>query len=785
MTRSLTIIMLLVAFLLAPLANRSQEITRSDVVEHIEGREYFLHTVEQGHTLYSIAKAYDVTVDELVFENPDAGPDLDIGQILRIPVMSRDDIIRDELRKGEYRYIFHIVKKGQTLYGIARIYDVPVSELKEANEDWEAGLRTGQYIRIPVKEPEGLLTDEKGTYEGPGSVHVVSEGETLYSISRRYKIGIPEIRGANPGLTSELSPGQEIIIPDPEKAEKQEEDEKDYIEHTVKQKETLYSIARKYRVSIDSLIIFNPGLTDKIFAGEVIFIPLKENPNNYITHRVREKSKLRRIASKYALSVSSIKDANPGYRRRVQPGDMLIIPVGPPADTDMPPDDDAEMPDEELPVVAEEKSDSLKCYRKMFRDRDELRIALMIPLYAEEVEELQSGLEKGIMDPEKYKSFNFIQFYEGFMMAAEELEDQGLKARVYVYDVDEKVSKTIQVLQQPELTGMDLIIGPFFSRNFKLVSNFAEMFDIKIVNPLTRRTEVLVHDNVFKVKPSRAAQAGMLSKFVEKYHKNSNIILVRNHKFHYAEEIAGIRNALDRIIPYGVEIDNAGLFDIVREYSAADTSLPEGTLLENLMVENRLLHTEQLKREPADSTFFPNGIAEIVYATDSVQGIVSHASIARKNLVVVLSNNKIFAPEILTRLNDLKDTFDITVVGMPEWGLLDNLETDYLLGLNVHFFTEAYTDREDPDVYRFIRDYRGKYQTHPNNYAFEGYDLANFFLGAMMRFGHDCERCLRYYRPETLRGKMHFAPAFPAGYENLFWNFCRYRNYSIEKVPLD
>jgi len=414
----------------------------------------------------------------------------------------------------------------------------------------------------------------------------------------------------------------------------------------------------------------------------------------------------------------------------------------------------------------------------------EFKVALMIPLYTEEAREIILEGKNNALDPTKYKSFNFIQFYEGFQMALEELETQGLKVRLYVYDVDEKVSKTIQVLQAPELTDMDLIVGPFFSRNFKLVSNFAEMFDIKIVNPLTRRTEVLTHDNVFKLKPSRDAQLDMLPSFVKEYHPNANIILVRNNKTQYADEITEIKQSLDNILPFGVKVANSTIYELIKDYSEADTNLLPGELYSEIMVENRVLQTAQMETSLEDSTFFSNGIAEVVYIVDSVYGIIRNASVVRRNLVIVLTNNEIFAPEILTRLNDLKDTFDISVVGMPEWALLDNLETDYLLGLNVYFFSDSYINEQDPDVNSFIMDFRERYKTHPDQYAFEGYDLATYFLGAMMRFGHDCEECLPYFRQKVLKGNIQFGPAYPAGYENLYWNFCRYRNYQIEKVSL-
>jgi hypothetical protein len=340
------------------------------------------------------------------------------------------------------------------------------------------------------------------------------------------------------------------------------------------------------------------------------------------------------------------------------------------------------------------------------------------------------------------------------------------------------------VLQAPELSSMDLIIGPFFSRNFKLVSNFAEMFDIKIVNPLTRRTEVLSHENVFKLKPSREAQAALLPPFIKQYYPEANVILVRNNKFRYADEILEIKQSLDKLLPYGVKVANSSIYNLIVEYSEADTNLARGELYPELNVENRIIQTAQLESAPDDSTFFSNGIAEVVYAADSVYGIIRNASVVRKNLVIILTNNEIFAPEILTRLNDLKDTFDISVVGMPEWTLLDNLETDYLIGLNVYFFSDSYLDEQDPAVNDFIMAFRSRYKTHPDEYAFEGYDLATYFLGAMMRFGSDCEDCLPYYHQKLLKGSIQFAPAYPAGYENLNWNFCRYRNYKIEKINL-
>lgn len=765
-----------------PAALLAQEISKSERVEFIDGKSYYMHKIEQGQTLYSLSKVYNVPVDELIFENPGAGNKLSIGQMLRIPVTSREQEITEDLRSNEFRYIFHIVKKGQTLYGISQIYDVEVNDLKRANPSWNEGLKTGQYIKIPMKEQQPAVPVKEAPGDADADMHIVKAGETLYSISRKYQIGIPALKAANKGLGNSLSVGQRILIPHEKVATEPEEEKPEYIEHTVAGKETLYGIARKYRTSIDSIKAINPGLTIDIFPGEIIRIPASVNPENYITHRVVEKTRLRKIASKYALNVSTVKDANPDLRNRVFPGEILKVPVGPPPKDD--PTDTTlaiEEPEEEMPEP--EMNDSILCYNNKLSDDREFKIALMIPLYTEDARKLELDNGGNAYNPGTFKPFNFVQFYEGFMMGLEEAKAGNLKVKVYVYDVDEKVSKTIKILQRPELKSVDLIIGPFFSRNFKLVSNFAELFDITIVNPLTRRTEVLSNPNVIKIKPSRDAQVALLTKFVERYHPESNVILVRNNNFQYSAEIEAIRTGLENILPYGVNLANRKLYEIVKEYSRADTNLAPGSLYSSMTIEDRLINTADLENALTDSTFFTNRIAEVVYVSDSVYGIIRNASIARNNLVVVLSDNEVFVPEILTRLNDLKDTFDITVVGMPEWDLLENLETDYLLGLNVHFFTDAYYNYDDEKVNRFIEGFRNRYKTYPDRFAFEAYDLAHYFAGAFSRFGPDCKNCLQYYRAGLLKSNIMIAPAYPAGYENIYWNFCRYRNYRIYKFP--
>lgn len=113
------------------------------------------------------------------------------------------------------RYYLHIVDQGQTLYGISRLYEVTVDEIVAANPDAESGLDIGHELLIPINE-ETIDTNNTDT-EGY-RIHVVEEGQTLYSISRLYGVSIDEIVEANPGAETSIQLGQELRIPESDEA---------------------------------------------------------------------------------------------------------------------------------------------------------------------------------------------------------------------------------------------------------------------------------------------------------------------------------------------------------------------------------------------------------------------------------------------------------------------------------------------------------------------------------------------------------------------------------------
>lgn len=185
----------------------AQEVKKSSEIEVIQGKKYYIHTVQKGETLYAIAKAYEVSMDAIAYENPDVFQGIKPDQKLKIPILATP-----------YEQKEHEVQKGETLYGIAKKYNTTIEEIVQLNPDVSKGIKPGQKLIIPVRSVASA------DYETPKPVkenvaksetikHVVKKGETVYGISKLYNISQEKLYELNPGIKqSGLQIGQELII---------------------------------------------------------------------------------------------------------------------------------------------------------------------------------------------------------------------------------------------------------------------------------------------------------------------------------------------------------------------------------------------------------------------------------------------------------------------------------------------------------------------------------------------------------------------------------------------
>ena len=148
----------------------------------------YYYTVQKGDTLYSISKKFNTTVDKLKDINNLNNNVLSIGQQLLI---SEEAPIDNN---------YYIVKKGDTLYSIAKKYNISVDELKNNNNLNNDLLYIGQELLItkPIEEYE---------------TYIVKKGDTLYSIARKYNVPISLLADINNLKSTILSINQELLIP--------------------------------------------------------------------------------------------------------------------------------------------------------------------------------------------------------------------------------------------------------------------------------------------------------------------------------------------------------------------------------------------------------------------------------------------------------------------------------------------------------------------------------------------------------------------------------------------
>ncbi len=213
---------------------------------------------------------------------------------------------------------FYTVKQGDSLYSIATKYGITVDDIKRANNLGTNFLSIGQKLLIPEIEEESTPSIPPST---SNNTYTVKSGDTLYSIAGRYGITVDSLKNAN-GLTSNnLKIGQKLVIPPTGTSSGTSTSS-----YVVKSGDTLYGIASKYGVTVDALKSAN-GLSNNLLQiGQKLTIP-GAGGSSTTTYTVKKGDNLYSIAQKYNVSVAAIMSANNLKSTLLQIGQVLKIPA--------------------------------------------------------------------------------------------------------------------------------------------------------------------------------------------------------------------------------------------------------------------------------------------------------------------------------------------------------------------------------------------------------------------------------------------------------------------------
>ena len=190
------------------------EVVKSNQKVLIQGHYYYIHTVQKGQTFFSICKAYGVSQNAVLSENPGTDPaTLSEGQAIRIPDYTHITVPASprEAKQEDRRFYYHTVRPGQTVYFLSKKYDVPEEWIYQFNPGTRESLPAGQVVLIPKrKEFEFILSlQDTSKYW----YYTVKEKDTLYSLYQQYGVSIDRIIRENPALREGLKAGTTIRIP--------------------------------------------------------------------------------------------------------------------------------------------------------------------------------------------------------------------------------------------------------------------------------------------------------------------------------------------------------------------------------------------------------------------------------------------------------------------------------------------------------------------------------------------------------------------------------------------
>jgi LysM repeat protein len=646
----------------------------------ISNEKFVIHKISKGETIFSICKKYNCEEKDLKDANPQLINGLKTGETLNIPVPLTN---KSQKPTGKDEFINHVVKKGETLYSISKLYNIPDETITQFNPEAKNGVKEKQIIRIPklsdkakVEEPSPVKKEqvEKVNF----TLHEVEQGETFYSFQRRYGVTKEQLIEINPSLKDGLQVGETIKLPT-DKTTELKEAKNVYIEHLVEPGETVYSISTKYDVKDEDLKELNPELKERsLISGETIFIPKISNQNS-------EESK----------------------SEKPRPNEV-----------------------QEKETTKPDKSNLKKDLPNL--SRDTFRITMFLPLFLNKNESNNSSSvnsdESEVSDSTQNTntennqetnnssgrtlyshSRNFISFYEGFLIALDTMKKTGINIRLDLYDNRFEQKVVDSVMRHTDLVNSDLIIGPVDVKLQKNISAFSYKNQIPLVSPFSSSDEyTLSNPFYFQINPTKDYILRKTADFIGKEYYDKNVIILSPGSY---EQIKG-----------------ADLVETVRDkisYYASKKKVSSGKFTIINVNEGYWEVKNNLKPDVENIVFIPP------------------------------STNKTEREAILSKainsLYVLSEEFKITLVGMSDYTTFRSINMEYFHKLNLHFITPNFIDYQEPEVNSFIKNYRDKFLTEPNQFSYRGYDIAKFYIDAYRQNGRNFTNKITSVRTNTLQ----------------------------------
>ena len=547
-----------------------------------------------------------------------------------------------------------------------------------------------EYISTPV-----TISKEKVRVNGKVCYsHVVREKQTLYSIAKAYEVSVDEIYSLNPSLKEEgLKKNSIILIPAEPAPVKQEvpAEEPEAKASPVVQETPAVQEAPEKETSVKE----TPAKEKKESK--------KESKKKQKTHTVKWYEDLDVIADKYGVSVEAIMNANGLTGRKLTKRQKLIIPE--PGETvpapEIIPDAPAakeEAAAEETPLEETVQTDTLLTVEDpwIFTPKDEVQATLILPMKAS-----TDNVSRNNMD-----------FYSGVLLAVRDLGESGISTELNVYDS----SDSSHPIASEDLDGSDIVIGPVSSGDLKRLLD-TDRNPQMVISPLDPRAESLAqsHSNFIQVPTPQTVLYQDLMNWIREDTMPGDTLLLISEK--------GARQT-DAVVQMTQAADSSGMTFIPFSYS-------------------------------------------ILEGRDITGPLTSLMTATGTNRVFIASDSEAFVNDVVRNLNILVyNKLNVVLYAPARIRNFETIEVENLHNTSLHVSLGYLIDYDSQQVKNFLLKYRALFNTEPTQYAFQGYDIATYFIGMCSRYGNGWTRKLDGTESPMLQSTFRYVPVEDGGYVN-------------------
>ena len=434
---------------------------------------------------------------------------------------------------SQSKTITHKVAKGETINQIAQKYKVTPFDIYRLNPDAQSGLKPNSVLLIPNGSEKKITALVKTVLKA--TTHEVAPKETFYSIEKKYGVSDEALKKANPFLEKDgIQIGQKLVIPSNSVAvsKKTIASPEKTVYHEVLPKETKYSIAKLYGITVEELEKRNPDIIANLPVGYQLLIKgtapktprvsvVTEtkteivNPNtavvstkveDYAAYQVKPKETLYSLSKMFGLSSEELQNLNPALSEGVVEGMILKVPS--------------------TIVLPKE---SKKAYSVLTKNsNDKKKLVLLLPFNLTKIE--GDTVNSTVMRLKKDKFLNMtLDFYSGALMAIDSAKQLGITVDVSIFDSQESKnsSNVASIIKENNLGNADAIIGPFYQNNVEKTAGLVAFNQVPVISPLSKDVGD-AYSNLYQTIPTTVTIRNTVFDFMRA--KGGNIIAVVDKK---------------------------------------------------------------------------------------------------------------------------------------------------------------------------------------------------------------------------------------------------------------